>query len=93
MWRMEGGRSGGVASGTEGGRGSGVAARVAEWRVARSLRSSGGAAWNGATLSSVAAPLLPVVERSHTAAEPALQPPHSSILFSHQARAARILRE
>lgn len=32
MWRMEGGRSGGVASGTEGSRGSGVAARVAEWR-------------------------------------------------------------
>ena len=35
---MEGGRSGGVASETEGSRGSGVAARVAEWRVAMSLR-------------------------------------------------------
>lgn len=35
---MEGGRSGGVASETEGGRGSGEAARVAEWRAAMSLR-------------------------------------------------------
>lgn len=38
--------------------------------------AAGGASRNGASLSSVAAPLLPVVERSHTAAEPALQPPH-----------------
>lgn len=43
--------------------------------------AAGEAARNGASLSSVAAPLLPVVERSHTAAEPALQPPHSSCLF------------
>lgn len=35
---MEGGRSGGVASGTEGGRGCGGAAGVAEWREAMSLR-------------------------------------------------------
>lgn len=40
--------------------------------------AAGEAAQNGASLSSVAAPLLPAVERSHTAAEPALQPPHSS---------------
>lgn len=55
--------------------------------------AAGEAAWNGASLSSVAAPLLPAVERSHTATEPALQPPHSPILFSHQENAAKSLRE
>lgn len=55
--------------------------------------AAGEAAWNGASLSSVAAPLLPVVERSHTAAEPALQPPHSPTLFSHQERASGIPHE
>ena len=44
--------------------------------------AAGGAAWNVASLSSVAAPLLPAVERSHTAAEPALQPPHPPCLKS-----------
>lgn len=54
--------------------------------------AAGEAAWNGATLSSVAAPLLPAVERSHTAAEPALQPPHSSATSSLRVNAAEILR-
>lgn len=35
---MEGGRSGGAASGVEGSRGSGEAAREVEWRGAMSLR-------------------------------------------------------
>lgn len=48
--------------------------------------AAGEAAWNGASLSSVAAPLLPAVERSHTAAEPALQPPHSSCLLLYLKR-------
>lgn len=46
--------------------------------------AAGEAARNGASLSSVAAPLLPAVERSHTAAEPALQPPHSLLIPAHQ---------
>ena len=72
VWREERKAAGGVAK-LRGWRNGG-------WRYR--CDSSGGASWNGASLSSVAAPLLPVVERSHTAAEPALQPPHSPVLKS-----------
>lgn len=44
--------------------------------------AAGEAARNGASLSSVAAPLLPAVERSHTAAEPA-PIRHIPLLFFH----------
>ena len=71
VWRVERKAAGGVAK-LRGWRNGG-------WR--RRCDSSGGAARNGASLSSVAAPLLPVVERSHTAAEPALHPPHPPCLL------------